>query len=400
MKYLKKEHEWTATVLAFILIPLSGLAVDVYLPSFPSMVTDLGTSSANIKLTLTAFLISYGLSQLFIGSLIDSFGRYKISIYSLVVFTLSNVAIIFSDSIVVIILLRFLQGIAIGFIVTAKRAFFIDVYEGEKRKHYTSLITIVWSSAPILAPFIGGYLQTFFGWRANFYLLALYGLIMLLLELRFSGETLRSPQPFNFRAIRSVYAQLWHAKDYTIGVLTLGLSYGMVLVFGMSMPFIIEHNFHLSPVVTGYAALCSGVAILLGGLLSKRLINKPFFKKLSTSVTLQLVIAVGMYVAAMLHFNSVLSIMLFVVMLHLLEGFTYNVYFTYCLTRFPAFAGTTGGVTSGGSYIVFSVVGYLLASILNIHNQQTLALSYLFFVVAIIAVLQPVKGLLKNISKA
>jgi len=47
----------------------------------------------------------------------------------------------------------------------------------------------------------------------------------------------------------------------------------------MSMPFIIEHNFHFSPVVTGYVALCSGVAILLGGILSKRLINKPFFSK-------------------------------------------------------------------------------------------------------------------------
>jgi Bcr/CflA subfamily drug resistance transporter len=399
MKQLKKENEWTATVLAFVLIPLSGLAVDVYLPSFPSMVTDLGTTSDSIKLTMTAFLISYGTSQLFVGSIVDSFGRYRLTIYSLLAFILTNVGILLSDSITLIIFLRLIQGIAIGFIVTAKRAFFIDVYEGEKRKHYTSLITIVWASAPILAPFIGGYLQTYFGWRANFYLLSIYGLVMLLLELRYSGETIKKPQPYNFRAILSTYAQLWRARDYVIGVLVLGLSYGMVLVFGMSMPFIIEHGFHLSPVFTGYAALCSGVSILFGGILAKRLINKPFFQKLSTAVTLQLVIALAMYFAGMLHFNSILSIMLFVVLLHLLEGFTYNIYFTYCITRFPAFAGTAGGVTSGGSYIVFSLIGYLLASILDIHDQQTLALSYLFFVVAIILSLQPVKGLLKSISR-
>jgi MFS family permease len=400
MKRLKKENEWIATVLAFVLIPLSGLAVDVYLPSFPSMVADLGTSSDNIKLTMTAFLISYGASQLFVGSIVDSFGRYRLTIYSLLVFICTNIGILLSGNITLIIFLRLIQGVAIGIIVTAKRAFFIDVYEGAKRKHYTSLITIVWASAPILAPFIGGYLQAYFGWRANFCLLAIYGLVMLLLELRYSGETIKEPQPFHFRAIRSIYGQLWRARDYVIGVLILGLSYGMVLVFGMSMPFIIEHGFHLSPVATGYAALCSGVSILLGGMLAKRLIDKPFFQKLSVAVTLQLAIGVVMYFAAMLYFNSVFSIMLFVVLLHLLEGFTYNIYFTYCITRFPAFAGTAGGVTSGGSYIVFSVVGYVLASILDIRDQQTLALSYLFFVVAIILALQPVKGLLKSISRA
>lgn len=399
MRRLKKENEWTATVLAFVLIPLSGLAVDVYLPSFPSMVADLNTTSSNIKLTMTAFLISYGASQLFVGSIVDSFGRYKITIYSLLVFILTNIAILLSTNIWMIIGLRLIQGVAIGFIVTAKRAFFIDVYEDEKRKHYTSLITIVWASAPILAPFIGGYLQTYLGWRANFYLLAFYGLSMLLLELRYSGETIREPQPFHFRAIRSIYGQLWRARDYVIGVLILGLSYGMVLVFGMSMPFIIEHGFHLSPVATGYAALCSGVSILLGGMLAKRLINKPFFQKLSTAVSLQLVIGLAMYFAAMLHIHSLVSMMLFVAMLHLLEGFTYNIYFTYCITRFPSFAATAGGVTSGGSYIVFSVVGYLLVSVLDIRDQQSLALSYLFFVVAIIVALQPVKGLLKSISR-
>jgi multidrug resistance protein len=399
MKKLKEGDEWIATVLAFILIPLSGLAVDVYLPSFPSMVADLGTTSDNIKLTMTVFLISYGISQLFVGTIVDSFGRYRASIYSLLVFILSNIGIILSDSILVILIMRFLQGIAIGFIVTAKRAFFIDVYEGAKRKHYTSLITIVWASAPILAPFIGGYLQTYIGWRANFYLLAIYGLVLFLLELRFSGETIKAPQPFHLRAIRSMYGQLWRAKDYVIGVVMLGLSYGMVLVFGMSMPFIVEHTFHLQPVVTGYCALCSGLSILLGGMLAKRLMHKPFFRKLSTAIMLQVAIAAGMYAASLSLNQSIFSIMFFVVLLHILEGFAYNIYFTYCITRFPAFAGMAGGVTSGGSYIVFSVIGYFIASFINIQSQQALAISYLFFAGSILIVLQPVKSLLKSISR-
>ncbi|RYZ24644.1 MAG: MFS transporter [Sphingobacteriales bacterium] len=77
------------TILSFILIPLSGFATDVYLPSLPSMSEALKVDNAAAQLTLVFFLVSYGLSQLFVGSLLDSFGRYKLNLYALLVFGLS-----------------------------------------------------------------------------------------------------------------------------------------------------------------------------------------------------------------------------------------------------------------------------------------------------------------------
>ncbi|PZP38508.1 MAG: MFS transporter, partial [Pseudopedobacter saltans] len=194
MKALKKEHERISTILAFILIPLSGMAMDVYIPSFPQMAQDLGVSPSSIKLTMTVYLISYGVSQLFVGMILDSFGRYKIHIWSLGIFVISNIFIVLTKDIYFIYFLRFIQGITISFIVVSKRAFFIDVFEGEKRKHYTSMLTVVWSTAPILAPFLGGYLQKGFGWQSNFYFLAIYGLFMFILEWKYSGETIVEKQ--------------------------------------------------------------------------------------------------------------------------------------------------------------------------------------------------------------
>lgn len=376
MRTITNENSRTPTLLAFILIPISGFAMDVYVPSFPKMVKDLGVTTADIRLTLTIFLVSYGISQLFVGSIVDSFGRYRACLIALLLFTVTNLLIIVTNSIGLIFVMRAVQGIVISVIMVAKRSLFIDLYTGEKQKHYTSLLSIIWSAAPILAPFLGGYLEHTFGWKANFWFLAFYGFTLFLFEWFFSGETLKQFQPFHLRSVLRTYGTMLQTKDFSYGVLVLGLSYSMAIIFGMSAPFIIENIFHFSAIETGYSALLSGTALLLGGLLSKLLINRDFFKKLSIATIIQSGIAMSMFFAAMLY-NSIFSLMGFVLLLHFIMGFVYNIYFTYCLTRFPGNAGISGGVTSGGAYMVTSVVSYCMVSMLNIQSQHTLAISYI-----------------------
>ncbi|AJW63156.1 Inner membrane transport protein YdhC [Elizabethkingia miricola] len=376
MDKMTKKQRGISTVLAFLLIPVSGLAMDIYIPSFPQMVTELQVSAADIRLTLTIYLISYGVSQLFVGSLVDSFGRYRIGMTALALFALTNFLIVALTNVDWLLVLRAVQGFLIAIIMVAKRSFFIDVYEGERQKHYTSLLSVVWSSAPILAPFLGGYLELFFGWRSNFYFLGFYSLILLVLEWMFSRETLKERRPFRSKVIFGTYRQLLGAKDFSYGIIILGLCYSMVIVFNMAAPFIVENIFHYTAVQTGYSALISGVALLLGGLLGKWLIRKPFFRKLRNGLLIQLGIAVVMYITAP-YFHHITFMMVFVAFLHFQMGFIYNIYFTYCLTRFPGAAGMSGGVTSGGSYIITSVTSYILASVLNIYDIVGLSVSYI-----------------------
>ncbi|NIG55102.1 MFS transporter [Chitinophaga sp. Cy-1792] len=390
MRQLKKENRKISTVLAFALVPLSGFAMDVYIPSFPQMARDLGASVLDIKLTLTIYLISYGISQLFVGSILDSFGRYKINLISLVIFVVSSLSIVATKNIGLIFLFRFIQGIAISFIVVSKRAFLVDVYTGEKRKHYTSMLTIIWAIGPIVAPFLGGYLQSGFGWSANFYFLACYGIALLLLELRFSGETIKTKHPFHLKSIAGVYEKLLSTKSFSLGILVLGLSYSMVMVFAMSIPFIIEQHFHLTPVVSGYCALASGLSLFMGGLLSKYLIDKPFFKKVQIANTTQLIIAGTMLVTAGV-FHALLPIIVFVMLIHFCHGFTYNIFFTSAITSFPEYAATASGLASGGSYLTFSVASYAIVNSINITDQQTLSYSYLILLALIAVVIIMIK---------
>ena len=390
MRRIEEHNSSMGTIIAFLLIPLSGLATDVYIPSLPDMAIAFDASSVSIQQSLILFLVSYGVAQFFAGSVLDSFGRYRIGLISLFVFTLSNIFIIKAPNLELVYAMRIIQGMSTAFIVVGKRAFFVDVFTGEKQKHYTSLLTIVWATAPITAPFLGGFLQSTWGWTSNFYLLGSYGLIMLVMELLYGGESLKHPVPFKGKKIVGVYKKLLGTFDFSFGIIVLGISYSIVMVFGMSVPFIVEHKYHLSPVVTGYCALLSGSALLLGGVIGKMLKKKTIPANATRANLLQLGLILLMLVAAPM-FNRLPLTMVFVVLIHLMVGLLYNLFFTFCLIMFPKNAGIASGITSGGSYMVTSVFSTLILALIHVTGERSLAYCYLILAVLAAVVLTAIR---------
>lgn len=379
IKPIKAGNIRIATLLAFAMIPMSGFATDIYIPSLPGMTNALGITNSQAQLTLSLFLISYGVSQLFVGSLLDSYGRYKIALVSMLIFCASCVTIANTHSIYVIYAMRILHGITIAAMVVSKRAFFVDLYSGEKLKHYLSIFTIIWSTGPIVAPFIGGYLEVNFGWSSNFYFLAAFGAVLFILEFIFSGETIKHTTPFHPEKILSIYAGMLRTSSFTLSIAMLGLGYSMVMVYNMSGPFIIEHFFNLSPVVTGYCSLLLGFAWMVGGFIGKGMINKPFPIKMSVNVALQLLAALVLLLTFSL-FGEIWTILVFAFLVHVGAGFTYNNYFTFCLQKFPKNAGIAGGLTGGLSYVIVSILSYGLLYVLPAKDGRNLSFSYIFLI--------------------
>src|SRR5262249_9477771 len=129
-------------------------------------------------------------------------------------FSLASFVIANTHSIAVLFAMRAVHGMTVAVIVVAKRAYFLDTFEGEKLKNYTSLFSIVWATAPIVAPFVGGYLQTAFGWHGSFYFLGFYTLAIMALDLVFGGESLKTFSPFKPAAILNTYGSMLKTKDY------------------------------------------------------------------------------------------------------------------------------------------------------------------------------------------
>jgi len=251
----------------------------------------------------------------------------------------------------------------------------VDVYEGDERKHYLSIMTIVWSVGPIIAPFIGGYLQKIFGWQSNFYVLAGYSLVLLILELIFSGETLKKRNPFNVEFLLKEYDSMFKAKDFFYGMVMCGISYSMIMFFNLCGSFIIEHKMGYSEVIAGYVSLILGFAWMAGGFLGKALINKAFLPKIRYANFIQLSLIVLMFIASYFS-NNIYSLVAFAFVIHVTAGFIFNNYFSYCIGRFPNSAGLAGGMTGGVVFILTSAISYGIVTLIRPQIQLEVAEGY------------------------
>jgi len=378
MKTIKEEHRRIVNILSFSLIPLAGFATDIYLPSLPSMTISLHASASQIQLSLLLFMASAGVSQLFVGSLLDSFGRYRLSNSALFIFSIASFLIGLFPDLHVLYLMRIVQGVAASFVLVARRAYFMDTYSGDQLKRYTSLFSIIWATAPIIAPFLGGYLQKAFGWQSSFYMLGILPLVILVLTIKYGGESAKDLQPLRVKPLLGVYSSLLTTKDFALALVILGLNYGMVLLFGMASPFIIEHQWHQTPVVTGYCALVSGVAMMAGGIISRSMLRIPLEKKLPIALGIQLTSGAFAIIISVSGLTNIYVMMSFVILQHGVAGFVFNNLFAYSLGRFSRNAGIVAGMTGGASYIISSFSSYGTASFFAATNQTMLALGYLF----------------------
>lgn len=375
MQLVQERYRGIATILSFSLIPLSGLATDIYVPSLPAMATALHASDAQIQLSILVFLVSAGVSQLFVGTLLDSFGRFRLSNAAMAVFILSSFAIAFFPDIHVLYAMRIVHGVTVAIIVVAKRAYFMDSFSGGQLKKYISLFSIVWATSPILAPFIGGYLQESLGWKANFYFLGCFTGLILILTLIFGGESIQSFAPWALRSMTRVYADMLRTRDFSVALIVIGLTYSILMVFGMTGPFIIEKQFHYSPIVTGYSALLSGVAVLAGGILSRALIDKPLAWKVAIALSVQLLAGFIIIGVSWLKLTNLYALMSFIILLHLGVGFIFNIVFAYALGRFSQHVGVVSGLTGGGFYVITSFFSYSAADLLPIHTALWLGIA-------------------------
>ncbi|TDW51799.1 putative MFS family arabinose efflux permease [Flavobacterium sp. 270] len=371
MRTLQENHKGFSTILALALIPLSGFATDIYLPSLPAMANDLHVSAAAVQLSLVLFMFSVGVSQFFIGSILDSFGRYKISLASLALFSLTSFVIALVPNIYVIYAMRIIQGITIALIVVGKRAYFVDLFSGEKLKGYISLFSIIWATAPIMAPFLGGYLQSSFGWRSNFYFLGGLSLAFLILELIYSGESLKHYQPFKLKSIVETYSGMLKTADFTLGLVIIGICFGIVIVYSLSSPFIIERVLGHSAITTGYSSLLSGFSLMTGGIIAKLLIKKPLAQKVGTAFGIQIILVLLMIFTASWTSN-LYTLIGFIIGIHIAGGFIFNIVYGYCLTRFSKNAGVASGLTGGVMYMISSVFSYGFANLFEVKSQMLL----------------------------
>jgi DHA1 family bicyclomycin/chloramphenicol resistance-like MFS transporter len=231
-----------ATLMAF-----APMSIDMYLPSFPSLMQSLHADASRVQLTLSAFLFGFGIAPLFYGPIADRFGRRPTLIVSSLLYMAASAACALVSDVDHLIVARFLQALAAGGGPVVVRAIIRDLYERNDAARMMSVMMVVIGVVPMLAPLLGGYVLLAFGWRAIFWLLTGFGVVCLVLSLGVLRETLHDKhrRSLAFGSSLGSYWSLLRNRRYMGYVMTGSLLFAGMFAYLSGSPFVFIQVFHV-----------------------------------------------------------------------------------------------------------------------------------------------------------
>jgi DHA1 family bicyclomycin/chloramphenicol resistance-like MFS transporter len=250
-------------ILLTTLVALGPLSTDLYLPALPGLTQVFATDVARVQLTLSVFLAGFAVAQLFYGPLSDRYGRRPVMLVGLGVYLLSSVACMLAPSIDTLIAARFFQALGACAGPVLGRAIVRDVYGPLQAARVLAYISGAMAIAPMIGPFIGGWLTVWFGWRANFAALTLFSAVQAVVAFAMLRESNVHPDPTATqpRRILENIRTLLASRRYLGYLLCVSFCYAALFSFISGSSFVLIDLHGLSPqwfgasfgvVVTGY----------------------------------------------------------------------------------------------------------------------------------------------------
>lgn len=269
----------SASALALILAALAMLgpfSVDTYLPAFPAIQQSLDASALELQQTLTAYMFSFAVMILWHGALSDAFGRRSIILMSLAVFAVASLACAAVHSVEYLWIFRMLQGVSAGAGVVIGRAIIRDLYAGADAERMLSLVTMIFSISPAIAPVIGGWIVTLSNWRTIFLFLFVFTVCLLWLCYRLLPETLPIPrrQPFNPQSLWRNYRQIFGSSLFQLKAGAIAFNFSGLFIYVAAAPVLMTHHLGLGPQDFGWMFIPSVAGIFLGALAANRMAGR------------------------------------------------------------------------------------------------------------------------------
>ena len=255
---------------------LGPFSIDTYLPSFHDIAEKLGATPIQVQQTLSAYLAAFALMTLWHGALADRFGRRRVILLALALFAVASAGCAFAASIGQLWFWRAMQGVTAGAGIVISRAIVRDLYDGPAAQRLMSQITMMFALAPAIAPVIGGWLQTLFGWRSIFAFLVLSTAALWLACWKLLPETLppakrQSLQP---AYLGRTYWKVMTSPPFLFACAALSLNFAGFFIYVLSAPVFLMK--HLGIPETGFLWLFGPAmaGLMSGSWLSGRLAGK------------------------------------------------------------------------------------------------------------------------------
>lgn len=263
------------TLLAVLLAGLAMLgpfSVDTYLPAFPDIERTLGADLIAVQQTLTAYMLSFAIMILWHGALSDAFGRRNIVLVSLAVFAIGSLGCAASHSIEYLWAFRILQGVSAGAGVVVGRAIIRDLYHDAAAARLLSMVTMIFSIAPALAPILGGWIVKHSNWRTIFLVLLLYTVLLFWYCYKRLPETLPQSRrtPFNPSFLANSYKQIFKSPAFQLKAGAIAFNFAGLFLYVAAAPIFITQHLGLGPDQFAWQFVPAVAGIFLGALTANR----------------------------------------------------------------------------------------------------------------------------------
>jgi len=350
------------------LVSIGSLAMVIYLPSMPGISQSLHSNAQNTELTLTLYMLTFGLSQLIYGPLSDHFGRRPIILLGCGLYVLFSLVSALAPNIEILLVARALEGIGAGGITALARAAVNDVFTGKKLTAALSNTSIAASLGVMLSPIIGGYLQVYFNWRANFYFLALYATAFWLITWLWFKETkpiTQQPPQAVWKMALWRYTEVLRNRPYVFYMLSGSVCFMGSAAYYVVSPFLYQHTLGVSPQTYGYFFLFTSGCFIIGGFSNKWLHLYEKARLLGGNLLLALA-AIFMLSLGLLGHLSILSVLLPMALYMFALGIVFPSTMIAAVRRLKNIAGTAAAVMG-----CCQVVAAAAATAIMAHLPQT-----------------------------
>ncbi len=284
-----------------LLSMLMPLAIDMYLPSMPTIARDFGVTEGDVQMTLNSYLIGFAAGQLVYGPMADALGRKPVILGGTLIFALASAGCAMSQDIGTFIGMRGLHGFAAAAASVVINALMRDMFTKDEFSRSMSFVVLVMTVAPLLAPIMGGMMMLWFSWHAIFWTIMIAALIAALLVLFFIRETLPKErrQPFRLRIMLGQFVTLFRQKRVLCYMVASGFSFAGMFSFLSAGSFVYIQLYGLTELEFSYCFALNIVFLFIMTTINSRYVRRfGALNMLRTGLVVQLLAGCWLVLAA------------------------------------------------------------------------------------------------------
>jgi MFS transporter, DHA1 family, multidrug resistance protein len=378
MQTNRKIPHWLLILILATMSTMGPFAIDTYLPSFEAIEKDLHATPFQLQQTLSFFLGASAFMGLFHGALSDSFGRRKVVLTGLFIFAIASVGCALANSIGMLLFFRALQGMSSGVGMIVGRAIIRDTQSGAEAQRMMSMVTMIFGFAPAVAPIIGGYLHTAFGWHSVFWFITGFSIFVWVLSALYLPESLPQDkrQSFHPAPLLKNYYKVLKNRKFLLLSFASACNFSAFFLYIVSAPAFVLKLLKLSETQFGWLFIPTISGMIIGAFISGRIAGKYAFNQVVKMgfvvMLLAAIINVGYnYFATQMTIPwAVLPLTLFNIGLQL----TLPVVSILIIDIFPANRGLASSLQASISVLMMGVVAGTLSALVA-HSGLWMALS-------------------------